>query len=426
MAGPLESERPGCGGEQDRDTEMSHKFILNVPFMKVQQAVTTIDIQRLLEQGPEQGPLVSMILPMEVRGPETRQNSVRLKSALRRVRDLLAEQSLEAGQIDSLLAPAEQLVADEDFWQHQEQSLALYLAPGTFETFRLMSSFRDTVSVAPRFHVSPLIHAAARQPVVYVLSLARNEVVLYKYERGELQVVEVEDMPTDEVNALMLDPEETAQRHVVSNNRERSTPVMGGHVTGGHGQAGYKDQRVGHLVDFLRSVESAVRRHLEKEQLPLYLATVEENDALYRQVNHYGRLAGKSLRGSFQQRSRDELLRALVPVLEAGADEAARAACESVAESVSTGAGTTHLDEAIVAASDGRVGACVLALESPPRTGTFDPMAREVTQDGEPTPHHSDLSELLAVTTFCHSGEVYFAPREALPEEAEVAVSFRY
>lgn len=389
--------------------------------MKIQQAVTAEELQELLTKTPDDGPLVSMILPMEVRGPETRQNAIRLKSALKRVRELLAEESEEPEAVDALLAPVEDLVEDDGFWQNQEKTLALYVAPGFFESFMLASSFAESVSIGPRFQVIPLLHAISQQPSAHVLSLGQNAVGLYHYDRGRLNAVEVKDLPTDLESALLIDPEQSMQQHAVTNSQAHAGPVMST-----YGQGGHKDERLGHLKDFLRKVESAVTKHLEGERAPLYLATVEENEALYRQMNRYAHLSEKSLRGSFEHLPKEELSRKLAPILEAESDDFSQSVCESVSDAVLSGAGTTNIDEAIIAAADGRVGSCVIALDAPARTGSWDPETREVRHDKEASPRHASLAETLAAESWCHGGTLHFAPRAALPENASVAVTYRY
>ena len=77
----------------------------------------------------EAQPAVSIYLPTHKAGREIRQDSIRL-------RNLLGEAAKRLGaerrppDVEALLAPARRLVEDEEFWRHQDQGLAIFIAPG--------------------------------------------------------------------------------------------------------------------------------------------------------------------------------------------------------------------------------------------------------------------------------------------------------
>ena len=78
----------------------------------------------------EAQPAVSIYLPTHKAGREIRQDSIRL-------RNLLGEAAKRLGaerrppDVEALLAPARRLVEDEEFWRHQDQGLAIFIAPAS-------------------------------------------------------------------------------------------------------------------------------------------------------------------------------------------------------------------------------------------------------------------------------------------------------
>src|SRR5438094_9157798 len=84
---------------------------------------------------------VSVFLPTHRAGKETLQDSVRLKNLLREAEGQLSAAGVPKLKARELLAPARQLEGRTSFWRHQSDGLALFLAPGFFQYFRLPIQF---------------------------------------------------------------------------------------------------------------------------------------------------------------------------------------------------------------------------------------------------------------------------------------------
>jgi hypothetical protein len=67
-------------------------------------------------------------LPTHIAGRGIRQHPIRLKNLLSSAADRLAA-TWRRPEIEDFLGPAESLVGDEEFWRHQQQGLAVFLAP---------------------------------------------------------------------------------------------------------------------------------------------------------------------------------------------------------------------------------------------------------------------------------------------------------
>src|SRR5689334_5625269 len=74
-------------------------------------------------------PAVSLYLPTHLAGREIRQDPIRLKNLLSSAAEQLAT-IWRKPEIEEFLEPAAALVRDENFWRHQQQGLAVFLAPG--------------------------------------------------------------------------------------------------------------------------------------------------------------------------------------------------------------------------------------------------------------------------------------------------------
>src|SRR5688572_5803300 len=84
------------------------------------------DLQELIEQTGEW--CISLYMPTHPIGSEQQQNPIRLKNLLTQVKKDLSESGLRRPDIEGLLRPAEELLLDSDFWQHQSEGLAIFLS----------------------------------------------------------------------------------------------------------------------------------------------------------------------------------------------------------------------------------------------------------------------------------------------------------
>ena len=148
------------------------------------------------------GKCVSIYMPTHRAGAETQQDPIRLKNLLREAEAALIRTGLRSSRARELLEPAQELVEDHEFWQHQSDGLAIFLSPGLFRSYRLPLEFEESVFVAERFHVKPLLPLLTGDGRFYVLALSQNEVRLLQGTRFNVGEVDLEDVPRSLAEAL--------------------------------------------------------------------------------------------------------------------------------------------------------------------------------------------------------------------------------
>src|SRR5512134_2042147 len=82
-------------------------------------------------------PTVSIFMPTHRVGREVQQNPVRLKNLLGEAKQKLVERGMRSPEAEQLLEPAQALLDNTDFWQHQSDGLAIFAAPDLMRTYRL-------------------------------------------------------------------------------------------------------------------------------------------------------------------------------------------------------------------------------------------------------------------------------------------------
>jgi hypothetical protein len=376
------------------------------------------DLTRLLD-GHHSGPHVSIFLPTVRAGAETQQNPIRFKNLLREAAGRLAERGLDKSQVDALLEPARELVDDYDFWQHQEDGLAVFVAPGAFHTYRLPLAFQELAAVEDRFHLKSLFPLFNVEGSFFILALSQKKVRLLEGDRYRVWEVKLDDVPQSLADALGTElTEPSIQVHSASPAAQRGGGVF-------HGQGAGEEDTKGEIRKFFHLLDGALREFLGKGEAPLVLAGVDYLLPIYREASDYPHLADEGLPGNPDDLSARELHErawtVVKPILVARRQKAA----ERFGDLSSHGRSSADLTAVVPAAVDGRVDT-LFVPRGVRRWGGFDGEARQVEIHGEQTTGSEDLLDLAAVHTFLNSGTVYAVDPAEIPGQGEVAAVFRY
>ena len=388
------------------------------------------DLETLLTES--HGTAVSLYLPTVRAGQETQQNPIRFKNLLREVERKLADRGMEAGDVESFLAPLAGLQGDLEFWQHQQEGLAVFLAEGFFETYELPVSVEEMAVVNERFYLKPLFTLFRGDGRFYVLALSQKNVRFFEGSRYQLREIELpEDVPhrLEEVVGYQLD-EQSLQFH--SGTQASRANARGGSAPRAprspiyHGQGGGEQVQKDEVAKFFSRLDKALHDHLPSKNVPLVLAGVEWLQPIYRQTSEHQNLLDEGIHGNPDGWSADELHSRAWEIVRPQIIADRERAAERFGDLIGTGRASNRVEDVVAAAFDGRVDTLFVA-EGEHRWGEFDPASREVKVFERQENGADDLLDFAAVRTFMTGGTVYSLERDRLPgESGSVAAIFRY
>lgn len=383
------------------------------------------DLRYLMEA--RTAPCVSMFLPMERTGKETRQNAIRFKNMLRESEERLQQQGMESTESSILLKPAADLLSDELFWQHQSDGLAVFIARDTIRLYRLPLDFAELLVVADRFHIKPLLRLYTCNSHFYLLALSQNQIRLLHGTRYSVEELELpSDMPTSIQEVLAYDdPERQLHSHTPGSIAPGDSGAQGAGTPLYHGHAD-ADERTNILRYFLE-VNRHIHEVLKNEQTPLVLAGVEELLSLYHDRNTYPYLVEKGVIGNPDALKPEELHAQAWDVIEPYLQQQQQARTETYHDQKAANRATSDLREVVPAAVYGRIDSLFVAVDRQ-QWGKFDPFANslQVNEQEQAGREEQDLLDLAAVHTLANSGTVYAVPTEQVPDKAALAAILRY
>ena len=357
-------------------------------------------------------PAVSIYLPTHRGGAEIRQDPIRLKNLLAAASERVGEEH------EPVLEPGRRLLTDTEFWRHQGDSLALFLAPDRSRWYRLPEPVAERVAVGDRFHLSPLLPLVGEGGRFYVLALSQGRVRVLEASRRSYREMDLEDVPASLEDAVGYDYEQRSLQF------RSEAPAGGGTVRRAafHGQGRPKDTSQ-ELQRFVEKVDGGLRKMLPEPDAPVVVVAVDDVFGEFRKVSQLKGLLQQHVAGNPDETADDTLheraLELMAPRLDQGRSDAAA----KFAERIGTGRATADVREAVRAAWDGRVESLLVA-EDARRWGRFDPETHSVELGDE---GDDDLVDLAAVQTFLRDGTVYRVPAEEMPDSSqELAAVFRY
>lgn len=369
-------------------------------------------LQALLHASP--GPCVSMYLPTHRNHPDTEQDPIRFRNAIKQAEKLLSDHHSEA-VIRGLLDPVAE-IATHEFWRHQSEGLAVLRSADVLEEFRLPIPVPELVVVADSFHVRPLIRSLNASERFFLLALDQGGCELFEGVAGSLRRLEVEDMP----RALASFGAKEGRRNLGAHATSRGGGSRQTHAAGGVATDSDAD-----LSRYFRAVDRAVTRAVQHEGAPVILAGVDHLFPVYRKISRLRHLAEATIPGSPQATSHDSLRDSARAVANAILEANAERALEKYRRAAERGRSSDRLEDIFRLARRGKVRRLFVA-----RTvhvwGRVDPNTGEVHRsEMQQGSHDDDLLDDVAESVYAYGGEVIAIPLTKMPRAAEAVAELR-
>lgn len=383
---------------------------------------TRSDLTMLMDATPSPG--ISIYLPTHVRSGETRQDPICLKNLLAEARQSLEAAGLKPREADAILDPAAALVEDNNFWQHQDIGLALFLGDGEAHTYKVPIAFEQKVAVGPAFHVTPLLPLLAADGAFHVLTITAQSVRLFEASRFSMVEDDTADFPgsVDEVSG-QSDYENPVDASPISRPHTGSINIANAQVMGDSPP----DWRKANTVEFVHRVASALEHHLARHRLPVVLIADAEIQGHFQKLSDLGPLLAGVVETNPEALDVSSLHAAAYDVVRPIFDAGRTRAIERLSALLGSRDAHATLDaaEIVKAAHLGRIETLMLA-EGAELWGRFDEATGKVSVGNQATADEQDLLDDVAARVLRHGGAVTILALDEMPEAAPAAAVLRF
>lgn len=382
------------------------------------------ELKELVEQA--QGACVSIYLPTVKLGAETQQNPIRFKNVMKSAEAKLQEYDPEQRHTDVLdfLQPAHEL-DQEDFWQHQDEGLAVFIADNFLRYYRLPLTVEELVIVNDSLHLKPLMPLLTGDGRFYILALSQQQLRLFEGTHYSITEVQVENLPKNLDEALQYD--ETAREGQFRIGTSQGNTGTGPSGAGSfHGQGSPdRDDHKRDILQYFHQVNGVLHEFFRDQKVPLVLVGVDYLLPIYREANTYPHLLKEGITESPKVLKPEELHAQTWAIVEPYYAQAQQVAVDHYQELANTEKATTILNDVIPAAYYGRVEQLFVAVGEQ-KWGKFDTETNELHLHSNAEPGDEDLLNAAALQTLLNGGIVYAVEPEKVPDHALLAAVFRY
>lgn len=373
------------------------------------------DFQQLAEQ--EKSTCVSIYMPAEKSGAETRKNPIIFKNLIREAQDKLEQLNKSTAKLVEAINSAQGYIEDYDFWQHQDLGLAFFINADGIKHYRLPYSFEQQINISDRFNLKPLLPLIVNDSKFYLLALSQNRIQFFlgsHYSISELKLPK--SVPTSLAEALKYDdPEKQQQYH---SGDTGTSPIYHGQ---GVGTTDNKDE----IKRFFQQIDRGLQEALQAENTPLILAGVEFLLPIYHEANSYTNLLTTGVTGNPEHVAPMDLHASAWSIIKPHLKTQRKQDIDKFNQLSNTKEASSHLEQVVAAAATGQVDTLFITKNAQ-CWGEFDLQSNKVIIHPEATENSIDLVDLAATKTYLQGGKVYILEFQEMPDNTAMSAIFRY
>ncbi len=347
---------------------------------------------------------VSIYLPTTPLSREVEKSRINLGNLVKKAVSQLEATGFDKRRILSLQEQFDDLLADDEFWSHQANSLAILATPESLRTYRMANKLSDIVEVSDRFHLKPLLRAITFPHAAHILALSENAVRLIEVSS---------DLPAREIKVPDMPEDLTAVVGKTTNKDYTGT----GHRPGAQGHSSY-------LTRYVRKINSVMRPVLMRSDRPLILAMTKPLEALFRSMSAVPALPG-IIAGNPEHMSEAELASAARPVLDAHYSDQIKDFHRLFEERTGQNRTTTDISDAARLATFGAIDRLLIDIDSVV-DGFIDDETGEVTFGAQGDAINYGVVDEIAGRALRTGAKVMAVRKSDIPGAHDLAVISRY
>jgi len=369
---------------------------------------------------------ISIYIPTHSSGQAVneKQDALAFKNNVQQAKNQLSEQGVDPRAADSLLAPAYEIIKNEEFWNDQSEGLAVFLARDFARVIKLPVTVMDELLVNSSFLLSPLLPLLERRHRFYLLVLSKHDCKFYEADQFGMNKLEVEGLPYNIDDVVHFEQKDQRQLHRRAGAAGGPGATVGASFHG-HGTGLADDEE--YLIQYLKEIDQTLWTEvLHNQNVPLVLAAVDYETAHYRQISNYKHIAEVSLSGNYEHEDRHNLYLKAKEKLAPYFKEYCNQALKNYYDNSATELSSSIPSEVIPAAYYAQV-SDLFVEKNQHIWGSFNEQDNELIIHEKKEPNDECLINKAIVKTIMNGGEVHLLDKEKMPaRDTPIAAFLRF
>ncbi|TLP72860.1 hypothetical protein [Maribacter sp. ACAM166] len=381
--------------------------------------ITKKEIEEL--EGIHSESCISIFIPTHRAGEEVLKGKdiLLLKNQLKEVKSKLEQEEMGPREIDTLIAPIQELLDDSEFWRHQSDGLAIFRSDSFLKKYTLPVHFKAFNYLANGFYLKPVLPMFTGDGNFYVLALELENVRLYEQTRHSIVEVVVDDLIPSRMEDRVGYDYEPKSLQYKSGADAQGRAMYHGHAEGDR-------NRKNEIARYFRAIDKGLMTLLKDDNKPMIVASQDYLFSIYKDENSYQHLLDNPINCNLSET--DKLLlhemawEKVAPIF----DEERKEKVETFRQYDSTGRTSSEIEHVVLAALDGKIDTLFIQ-NSADIYGIYDPEKRFVRVDEDLLPSSVSLLNKVAIKTFLNGGKVYLLEKDEMPNPySKVNALYRY
>jgi hypothetical protein len=381
--------------------------------------ITKKEIEEL--EGIHSESCISIFIPTHRAGEEVLKgkDTLRLKNQLKEVKSKLEKEEMGPREIDTLIAPIQELLDDSEFWRHQSDGLAIFRSDSFFKKYTLPVHFDAFNYVANGFYLKPLLPMIAGDGNFYVLALELENVRLYEQTRHSITEVVVDDLIPSRMEDRVGYDYEPKSLQYKSGADAQGRAMYHGHAEGDR-------NRKNEIARYFRAIDKGLMTLLKDDNVPMIVASQDYLFSIYKDENSYQHLLDDPINCNLSETDKFLLHEIAWEKVAPIFDEERKEKVETFKQYDGTGRTSSEIEHVVPAALDGKIDT-LFVQNSADIYGIYDPEKRFVRVDEDPLPSSVSLLNKVAIKTFLNGGKVYLMEKDEMPNpHSKMNALYRY
>lgn len=357
-------------------------------------------------------PCISIYIPT-YRSGNSQEDRIRYKNALSDAITQLTEGSIfykkemQKSEAIQYLAPAFNLLEEEEFWSNLSDGLAVFIGENHFSYFICPINFPNFVHAHDHFYLRHLIPLLDKDNKFFVLALSQNEVRFFEGNENSITPVIIKDLVPNGKEEMI--------------GAEDNISNLQGHSGGGngavifHGHGGGKDDKNEELKKYFRDIDNGLMEMLHDETAPMIIYSVDYQIPIYQEISKYSNIYNNHITGNPENDDPVLIHERAWSVLKPHFAEKEKTTREEFNQNLVDGKASFSIHEITPAVIQGKVETLFLDKNQKTIWGAYDDKNHKVEIHVERQPDSVCLLNKTATVTFQNGGKVIYRPQAELP-----------